>query len=267
MRWCPLCFLVSCFLISFIRLALPPCIPSAATQRGPGAVGRGLQYRRCSGVPLLALADLFVINRPHTHTRNRLWSIYPVQQIDLSMSEFSVDDYHFHGPLSWLYSTFCGLQAYPVLLLCHLDKLPPMLSSRLTENCTLARCMHSVWCNKVYLSSRPPASRTRYGLSTSRVMKLLQTPSLAHTFLSHRHQADNHIRSRSPLPLTLHHSRCAPPPSPNSFFACCPTRMRTVCLGAALYRSCEGPFGTLKSQVPQGKFTLLAPDFTYQNSL
>ena len=35
-----------------------------------------------------------------------------------------------------------------------------------------------------------------------------------------RHQADTHNRSPSPRSPTLHHSRCAPPPLPNSFFAC-----------------------------------------------
>ena len=36
----------------------------------------------------------------------------------------------------------------------------------------------------------------------------------------HRHQADTHNRSPSPRSPTLHHSRCAPPPHPNSSFAC-----------------------------------------------
>ena len=33
-------------------------------------------------------------------------------------------------------------------------------------------------------------------------------------YTSLRHQADNHNRSPSPCPPTLHHSRCAPPPHP-----------------------------------------------------
>ena len=99
--------------------------------------------------------------------------------------------------------------------------------------------------------------------------------SLAHTFDSLRHQADTPNRSRPPLPLhcTIPGAlRGASESSPPQLFLCMqrPTCMRLECLGACIVifpRSCKGPSGTLRKQVPQGKFTLLGPDSLYQTSL
>ena len=57
------------------------------------------------------------------------------------------------------------------------------------------------------------------------------------TYTSFRHQADTHNRSSSPRSPTLHHSRCAPPPTPTLSLHAAPhphaTCLPDVCLSLA----------------------------------
>jgi len=67
--------------------------------------------------------------------------------------------------------------------------------------------------------------------------------------------------------LTVRRTRCAPPPTPHSFFACSAPpagHSKFVCLGACIVTSTEAekvPSGPWNHRSPRGAFTLLGPDF------
>ena len=109
---------------------------------------------------------------------------------------------------------------------------------------------------------RPKMSESHYSLYVP-----VTPPSGTRQTLS----KDTHNRSQSSRSPTLHHSRCAPPPHPNSSFACsAPTRVRLVYLGDCIVIIPEAekvPSGPWNHRSLRGAFTILGPDFIYQISL
>ena len=96
------------------------------------------------------------------------------------------------------------------------------------------------------MSDSPGPGPGHYSLLMLSHLHLPQAPG------RHPQPGDRSPSRRSP---TLHHSRCAPPPHPNSSFACSAppaSHLSALVIALSLSMKLKGSFGTLESQVPQG---------------